>query len=315
MIKKIVIVLLLIAIAGAGYFLLTDRVHKATEEAALKEREPLEHKNKQLESKVVSLEKEVQKLGEELQTQEQEPAADKEKQIEAYGEDAGDFYGKEPGNVPGKIRKFFNYLDQKGYLKARGIEGKAYEYFRGFADRLMKSSPVVSGETQDAYVLLKNISYFFRVLGKEDILLVKDILTHEAAIMEPTMKLLFLWMDPAAAIEDKDRIILPLEMQYEYAAFFLQTIAGKAYLFRRDSKTRNLLTYYCVLVLDKANENTLNTYGVDIRPHVDGLIKEFQSYKLLGDKKTYLNSLMIIQKKTEGIKLERPVMEEVGGKQ
>lgn len=315
MTKRIVIVLLLLAAAGAGYFVLKGNVQKATEEEALKEREPLEYKNKQLESKVVSLGKEVQKLGEELQTLEQEPAVDKEKQVEAFGDEADDFYGKEPGNIPGKIKKFFEHLDRKGYVKARGIEATAYEYFRSFADKLMKSSPVVSGETQDAYVLLKNISYFFRALGKEDILLVKDILTNEAAIMEPTMKLFYLWMDPANTIDDKGRITLPLEMQYEHAAFFLQTIAGKAYLFRRDSKIRILMTYYCVLVLDRANENTLNSYGLDIRPHVDGLIKDIQSYKLLGDKKTYLNSLMIIKKKTEGIKLERPVSEEAGERQ
>jgi len=313
MVKKIAIVVLLIALAVAGYFILERQFRQKTEEEVVKQREPLVHEKKKLEKKVSSLEKEVAELAKEIETREQEPPVEKEKQLEVFGEElGGDFYGGEPGNVPGKVKKFFAYIDTKGYLKARGIEGTAYEWFKGVVEKLEKSAPVVSGESQDAYVLLKNISYFFRVLGKADVLAIKDILTREAAIMEPTMQLLYVWMDPANDFDDRDRITLPLEVQYEYAAFFLQTMAGKAYLFRRDSNLRHLMTYYSILVLDKANDNTLNKYGVDIKPPLDSLIKDMQSYRLLADKKSYLRALHVIKKKTEGIRLERPGMHEGG---
>lgn len=307
--KKILVVILVIIMAGAGYMFLKDRFEKKSQETVMKERDTWQQKTETLQKEIGSLEKKVEDLGRELQTQEQGPAVDTEKQVEAFGEEVFDFYGKEPGNVPAKIRKFFSYIDRKGYLKARGIEGTAYEYFKGIVARLQQSTPVISGETQDAYILLKNISFFFRVLGKTDVLLIKDIIAGETEIMEPTMKLFCLWMDPSQIIEDRDRITVPLDVQYEYAAFFLQTIAGKAYLFRRDSKIRQLTTYYCILILDKANNNTLNKYGVDIRPPVFELIQDMQNYKLLADKKTYLNNLGAIKKKAEGIKLERPADE------
>jgi hypothetical protein len=87
------------------------------------------------------------------------------------------------------------------------------------------------------------------------------------------------------------------ELLYEYAGFFLHTIAGQAYLFRRDSRVRYLTSYYCILILDASNEQDLNKYGIDIRPHVNALINDMQSHKKIANRMDYLSRLQSIQNK------------------
>ena len=307
------LIILIIALAVAGFVYLKDRaVQNAAEEAALKEREAWQHKNQLLEKKLGGLEKNVEQLGRDLQLADQAPPLELDRRVQVFG-DNGTGMESEPSvhNVHRKVMKFFSYLDQKGYLSARGIGATSYEHFKSIIDRLMLASPVISGESQDMMTLLKNITYLFNALGKNDTLLVRDIINGESEIIEPTMKLFFMWMDPSNAIAGTGRITIPFEKQYEYAAYFLQTIGGKAYLFRRDAKTRLLMSYYCILILDQANQETLNKYGVDIRPLVSSLITEIQNSKVLADKQEYIAALNIIKKKSDGIKIDRPKMDEL----
>ena len=307
------LIILIIALAVAGFVYLKDRaVQNAAEEAALKEREAWQHKNQLLEKKLGGLEKNVEQLGRDLQLADQAPPLELDRRVQVFGDNGtGMESGPSVHNVHRKVMKFFGYLDQKGYLSARGIGATSYEHFKNIIDRLMLASPVISGESQDMMTLLKNITYLFNALGKNDTLLVRDIINGESEIIEPTMKLFFMWLDPANTIAGAGRITIPFEKQYEYAAYFLQTIGGKAYLFRRDAKTRLLMSYYCILILDQANQETLNKYGVDIRPLVSSLITEIQSSKGLADKQEYIAALNIIKKKSDGIKIDRPKMDEL----
>ena len=307
------LIILIIALAVAGFVYLKDRaVQNAAEEAALKEREAWQHKNQLLEKKLGGLEKNVEQLGRDLQLADQAPPLELDRRVQVFGDNGtGMESGPSVHNVHRKVMKFFGYLDQKGYLSARGIGATSYEHFKNIIDRLMLASPVISGESQDMMTLLKNITYLFNALGKNDTLLVRDIINGESEIIEPTMKLFFMWLDPANTIAGAGRITIPFEKQYEYAAYFLQTIGGKAYLFRRDAKTRLLMSYYCILILDQANQETLNKYGVDIRPLVSSLITEIQSSKVLADKQEYIAALNIIKKKSDGIKIDRPKMDEL----
>ena len=87
------------------------------------------------------------------------------------------------------------------------------------------------------------------------------------------------------------------EVMYEYASFFLNTLSGKSYLLRRDSKVRILTSYYCVLILDMANDETLNKYGIDIRPYIDSTIQDMNNQKRLVYRRPYLETLAGLKKK------------------
>ena len=108
------------------------------------------------------------------------------------------------------------------------------------------------------------------------------------------MALLYEWITKEIGNEKKE-IKTTTKDLYEYAAFFLNTMGGKAYLSRRDSRTRIFVTYYSVLILNKANEETLNRHGVDIRPHLNLLLEDIRYQKNLNRRTEYLKKLNTIK--------------------
>ncbi len=291
MAKKIFLsILIVFVLAAAGYFLKDRFVEKTTRQAVLEERKQWQKRAEELEEKVATLENEIVQ---------KEPGVDEKKLSEAFGKAPEGTYGEgaETEKTANKVINFFMYLDQKGYLTKNKIYDSSQDYFLKLIDRLNQARPVVSGETKDLYTLIKNITYFYRVLGKENIQVIKDILKGEAEIIEPTMELFFKWMDPWNRSDEPGRTAVSPEVMYEYACFFIKTIAGQSYLFRRDSKIRSLMLYYCILILDEANRHELNRYGVDIRPHLDALINDIQSHSQLANRVAYLKKLKAIKKR------------------
>lgn len=307
-----ILVILIIALSGAGFVYFKNRAaEKAADEAALREREAWEHKNKQLKQKVGSLEQDIDRLAQDLKLADGAPPLEQERRLEVFGDNGSiKEAAQPPATAHDRVMNFFFYLDRKGYLAARGVPGSSYEYCKSVMDRLLAASPVISGESRDMLTLLKNITFLFGVLGKRDTLLVRDILTSEAEIIEPTMKLFYQWLDPEIAMDAPERITVPFEKQYEYAAFFMQTIGGKAYLFRRDARTRQLASYYCLRIIDRANQQTLNTYGIDIRPMVSSLLAEIEGSKVLAGKQDYVEVLQGIKARSAVIRIERPPAED-----
>ena len=92
-------------------------------------------------------------------------------------------------------------------------------------------------------------------------------------------------------------VTLPLEELYAYSTFFLNTMGGQAYLFRRDPVTRILIKYYAILILHKANEQGINKAGVDIRSGLKNLIDELLVFQVLQKRDEYLNTLLVLQSK------------------
>jgi hypothetical protein len=194
-----------------------------------------------------------------------------------------------------EVINFFHYLDQKDYIKAYRLKEGTYKHFLKLIEKLSANPPTVSGELQDIYILTHNIAHFYRVIGEKDISLIKDILSNEKKITEQTMELLYEWI--TKEIENKKKEIkITTKDLYEYAAFFLKTMGGKTYLSRRDSRTRILVTYYSILILNKANEVYLNRHGVDIRPHLTLLLEDIHNQKNLNRKTEYLKKLNAIKK-------------------
>ncbi|WP_339137950.1 MAG: hypothetical protein WGN25_07150 [Candidatus Electrothrix sp. GW3-4] len=92
-------------------------------------------------------------------------------------------------------------------------------------------------------------------------------------------------------VSGKQRLEIPFPALYEYAGFFLNTLGGRSYLFRRDPATRLLVTYYSVLILDQANKRQLNSYGLDIREQLPWLIQEMEATNRLHQRGEYLDKL------------------------
>ena len=72
-------------------------------------------------------------------------------------------------------------------------------------------------------------------------------------------------------------LTFPENSLYDYAGFFLNTMGGRLYLFRRDSHSRMVISYYALLTIDQANQNGNNRYGIDINQPIDSLINEIET--------------------------------------
>jgi hypothetical protein len=287
-------ILLVLGVLGYGLYVRVLEWH----ENAVKE--SLEQESETWQRETERLEREIAELKEELLLK-QEEALPGGKLKEVFGEDVP----AEPGPVDAsdreglerRVREFFAYLDEKDYIRAYKLGRGTLEAFQDMADRLAASPPAVSAELKDPFLLVSNVAHFFRVLGKRDLYLARDVIENESEIAEPVAATLFAWVLPEGTGAGPGRRQPSLRTLYEYAGFFLNSVGGRSYLLRRDSRVRILTTYYCVLILDRANREEINHHGIDIRPHLGSLAEEIRSHRGLVYQKEYLARLAALLEK------------------
>ena len=196
-----------------------------------------------------------------------------------------------------RINSFYSYLDQQEYVKSDKFFNGTKEQFHKIFKMVSKKTPIVTRETDSIDDVLNNVFYFYRVLGKERITLIKDILKNESDIIEPLMDIFYFWFTLSDE-HSKLEITRPsIEQLYRYACFFLETLGGRSYVFRRDSKVRILTLYYCVLIIDQSNIDGVNSNGIDIRPHLRLISEDMVYQKDLNYKNHYLIKLELLRKK------------------
>jgi hypothetical protein len=195
-----------------------------------------------------------------------------------------------------KILLFFEHLDSQEYIKGYSLKGSARDHMAGIINKLLANPPVVVRETDDLFAILNNMAHFFRILGPKDILLIKEVLSHEQELVEPTMALFYKWSEIEPDCRDNNLgIKLPLNGLYEYAGYFINTLGGQSYLFRRTLYLRLLIRYYSILVIDRSNNVDANRYGIDIRYTLNSLISEIEANGDLVNKEEYLQTLISLQ--------------------
>ncbi len=197
-----------------------------------------------------------------------------------------------------KLQGLFAYLDRQDYVASQRLTGGASEHFKGLLARLLEKPPFVLRETDDLVQVLQNKAHFFRVLGKKNTLLLRDILRKEGDIMETSFATLYQAIDLQEKCKaDGPTLKAPLKDVYPYAVYFLNTLGGSSYLIRRDSRVRMLTQYYSILILDQANQRRLNKLGLDIRPPLDALIGDLKGTANLTRKEEYIETLTGIRKR------------------
>jgi hypothetical protein len=290
--KKIILITVVAVVLAcvAGYFYQQKQMIDETQQQLQSERETQQELAADLEQKI-----------EELETQLREdavPAPAPEKLREAFASDNATTELPEAlkaESVQGRAMNFFGYLDSKGYAARRGVDGSSQEIFERVLQKLDATRPLVSGENQNLFALMRNITFFYRALGKDTLLMINDIIEAEAAIMEPVMALFYEWINPWQPQTTGPAV--SREMMYDYAGFFLQSMGGRSYMFRREPGIRMLTLYYSLLVLDQANRDGLNSEGIDIGPSIEVLIREIRYSRRLSERRQYLETLKEIQER------------------
>ena len=186
---------------------------------------------------------------------------------------------------------FLQYLNEKKQIK-RLLPGMDVPVrFRQIIKKLEARPPVPGGEGIDPKIVIRNMYHFFRVLNRKDILLIKEIIRSDQDTLEATMEMFYDWLMLGDKCPDPEHVRPSLPVLYRYAAFFLNTTGGRAYLFRRTPSLRLLVSYYCLLIINEADKTGKNYYGVDVFPFIDPLIEEISRYPDFQFQNEYISNL------------------------
>jgi hypothetical protein len=196
------------------------------------------------------------------------------------------------------LNEFYEHLDQQQYMKEFNFHRPSKDHFSTLLQNLINSPPVVTDETNDLFTLLKNTAHFFRILGKENIVALKGILDREKASFEDILKTFYALTKEPEALKEEYDLTISESVLYDYAGFFLNTMGGRLYLFRRDSASRLTVSFYAIQIIDKANIEGYNRHGINLIPAIDFLINEMENTgKNLLLKDDYLDTLYDLKEK------------------
>lgn len=196
------------------------------------------------------------------------------------------------------VENFFITLDSRPYIHDFNLGQNSSVYFPALIQKLADNPPVVTGETNDLYTVLKNTAHFFRIIGKKNILVLKGILDREKETFEQTLADFYYLTGNSQCLRERFNLDLKEESLYLYSGFFLNTMGGRLYLFRRDSKSRMVVNFYAILIIDQANRKGKNKYGIPLSEAIDKLIEEIESTRIeLKLRDYYLDSLYDMKEK------------------
>jgi hypothetical protein len=286
-----VMVILVLVVIGIFLWILLKDWHESRIDTVRKQ------ESQEWKQRADEMARKLKEMEQELNTARGEKPSE-EKVAEVFGPPAVEAPAREKPltaeEIERRVRAFFSYLDSRDYVQAYELEGGCYQQYLQAVEALSAHPPRVAGETESLYDMLKNVSYFYRVIGKKRVLVTADILTNERDIMEPAMRVFFLWYTGSS---DQLKGRPSLATMYAYASYLLDTFGGRSYLLRRDSRMRLLTTYYCILVVDRANDRQMNPNGIDIRPLIAATARDLRSQTGLAYQKQYLAELERLARK------------------
>ena len=190
------------------------------------------------------------------------------------------------------LQEFFTYLDTKDYIRALRIEGGTFNHFIKIIRALSLNPPIPAGESLNYDMIINNIYHFYRALELKDLTLIKLVIKNEADSMEINFALFYKWLMSNDECGQKEGIPPTLDTLYKYAGFLVNSIGGRAYLFRRETRLRLLLYYYSLLIVHEADKKKMNNFGVDITPFLEPLAEEIENYQFLYFRKEYAGRLI-----------------------
>jgi hypothetical protein len=193
------------------------------------------------------------------------------------------------------LRGFCQYLDAGETFRSQKTYRDSWALFTSILDSLERRPPVISGESYRPALIVENSFYFFRLLGREKIDIIREVIKFESDLAEPLMGIMYYWLMTGRSCDKLPSPSSALKFMYNYAGFFLNTLGGHSYLYRQDSKIGLLTVYYSILVIHEANMRELNEVGFDLRFFLPDIFQEIQSRNDLLYAEDYLQTLTNLQ--------------------
>ena len=193
------------------------------------------------------------------------------------------------------LRAFCKYLDAGETFRSQKTYRDSWALFTDILATLEKKPPTISAEAYRPSIIIENSYYFFRLLRREKMNIVREVLQYEADLAEPLMGVLYYWLMSGQSCDKQQSSTANLDIMYRYAGFFLNTLGGHSYLYRRDSRISLLTNYYSILVVHEANSRGFNEVGLDLRFFLPLIFGEIQNRNDLLYAEDYLQTLTDLQ--------------------
>jgi hypothetical protein len=193
------------------------------------------------------------------------------------------------------LRAFCKYLDAGETFRSQKTYRDSWALFTNILATLEKKPPTISAEAYRPSIIIENSYYFFRLLRREKMNIAREVLQYEADLAEPLMGVLYYWLMSGQSCDKQQSSTANLDIMYRYAGFFLNTLGGHSYLYRRDSRISLLTNYYSILVVHEANSRGFNEVGLDLRFFLPLIFGEIQNRNDLLYAEDYLQVLTDLQ--------------------
>lgn len=281
---------LLAIVAGLIVWQWDTLVEKIAGEKIEEERQGWMQRTQELESIILELQ----------QGKEFKPLLPAERLSQAFGPTSPLVKGASPRSMQceeleNSLRAFCQYLDAGETFRSQKTHRDSWALFTSILESLVRRPPVMSAEAYRPSVIVENSFYFFRLLGKEKIDILREVIKFESDLAEPLMGIIYYWLMSGRSCDKLPSPSSALKFMYNYAGFFLNTLGGHSYLYRQDSRIRLLTVYYSILVMHEANMRELNEVGFDLRFFLPHIFQEIQSRNDLLYAEDYLQTLTNLQ--------------------
>ena len=157
----------------------------------------------------------------------------------------------------------------------RALEARPYLHryedlcglLRQVAEEVTSRPPSLTSELASYDDLVGNVFHLFRVLGRERMGVLRQLLREEEQLAEPLAMAMHRWLISRESCTKGDTPV-SLEALYDYSSFLFNTMGGQAYLRRRSPEVEALACFYALQVIDEAVGRGHNPWGVDPRPEI-----------------------------------------------
>ena len=214
---------------------------------------------------------------------------------EGLGEEALPYSTSSPAEIEAEVTDFFTFLDTQDFAQRLDTGTTSYQHFERVIRKLSSNPPIPAGEGMDLKYMYRNIFHFFRLLNRNDLYLIRETISHETDSMELNLDLFYRWLTVEGPSPESEGLRPSPDVRYQYAGFFLNTIGGRAYLFRRSVRLRLLISYYCILIIHEADKEGRNTYGIDVLPTLLAVKSEIGNYPGFRYRDEYLRRLNALE--------------------
>jgi hypothetical protein len=170
--------------------------------------------------------------------------------------------------VEADLARICTVIDSRHGAAVRATPGGSCGLVRDTVRVLAARPPVTTAELRSYQTILANVFHVFRVLGRERIDLLRELSREEATLREPGAMALYRWLVSRESCARSGVPPIDLPTLYEYATFLFQTMGGQAYLRRRTPESEALISFYALLIVDRAERQGHNPGGVDLRPEI-----------------------------------------------